>query len=59
MSYEVKYTSRFKRDYKRMQRRGKEMSFSARHSTTYRNGTSPFRFASLIPPLSVLFHAEK
>ena len=26
MSYEVKYTSRFKRDYKRMQRRGKEMS---------------------------------
>ena len=26
MSYEVKYTSRFKRDYKRRQRRGKEMS---------------------------------
>ena len=26
MSDEVKYTSRFKRDYKRMQRRGKEMS---------------------------------
>ena len=26
MSYEVKYTARFKRDYKRMQRRGKEMS---------------------------------
>ncbi len=26
MSYEVKYTSRFKRAYKRMQKRGKEMS---------------------------------
>ena len=25
MSYEVKYTSRFKRDYKRMQRRGKDV----------------------------------
>ena len=50
MSYEVKYTSRFKRDYKRMQRRGKDVQKLLDVIDMLREGqTLPPRFPRLTP----------